>query len=96
MVLLYIHTVSMRKPPVNSLSRVPPPPPVHFHPSRATVKADYRDFPPSQFPSNVILKSCAQRRRFTPEQTANLQTALLHLDGVLAQIPTAQQGSIHS
>ena len=48
------------------------------------------------FLSNVLLKSCAQRSRFTPEQTANLQTALLHLDGVRAQMPTAQQGSIHS
>src|SRR5450755_4655321 len=48
------------------------------------------------FLSNVLLKSCAQRRRFTPEQTANLQTALMHLDGVRAQIPTAQQGSIRS
>ena len=48
------------------------------------------------FLSNVLLKSCAQRRRFTTEQTANLQTALLHLDGVRAQMPTAQQGSIHS
>ena len=38
----YIHTVSAAEPPVNSLSRVPPPPLVHFHPTRPTVKVDSR------------------------------------------------------
>jgi hypothetical protein len=42
-------------------------------------------------PEPVLGEAC-----LTTEQTANLQTALLHLDEVRAQIPTAQQDSIHS
>ncbi len=44
----------------------------------------------------LVIEEQAATKSMNEEQTAPLQTALLHPDGVRAQMRTAQQGSIPS